>query len=63
MKEIVFSGMAVAPSPGIGDAFFDAFTTRHHVKVKSLHIDWGDSWNQLVQFGLSGRGPDVSEIA
>ena len=26
-------------------------------------MDWGDSWNQLVQFGLSSHGPDISEIA
>ncbi len=62
MKEIVFSAMAIT-SPGVGEAFFEAFATRHQVKVKPLHMDWSDSWNQLVQFGLGSHGPDISEIA
>ncbi|MGC1375437.1 MAG: extracellular solute-binding protein [Anaerolineales bacterium] len=49
-------------SPGMGGDFFDAFTTRHQIKVKTLHMDWSDSWNQLVRFGLNSHGPDVSEI-
>ena len=63
MKEIEFSTMFdTTASPGMGGAFFDAFTTRHQVKVKTLHMDWSDSWNQLVRFGLNSHGPDVSEI-
>jgi multiple sugar transport system substrate-binding protein len=63
MKEIEFSTMFdISASPGMGGDFFDAFTTRHKIKVKPLHIDWPDSWNRLVQFGLSSQGPDISEI-
>jgi multiple sugar transport system substrate-binding protein len=25
-------------------------------------MDWSDSWNQLVRFGLNSHGPDVSEV-
>jgi ABC-type glycerol-3-phosphate transport system substrate-binding protein len=63
MREIQFSTMFdTTASPGMGGDFFDAFTARHQVKVKPLHIDWPDSWNQLVRFGLSSHGPDVSEV-
>ena len=63
MREIEFSTMFDITSwPGMGGAFFDPFTMRHQVKVKPLHMEWPDSWNQLVQFGLSSRGPDVSEV-
>lgn len=63
MKEIEFSTMFDTTSyPGMGAGFFDAFTKRHQIKVNTHHMDWDDSWNQLVQFGLSAQGPDVSEI-
>jgi multiple sugar transport system substrate-binding protein len=62
MKEIEFSTMDLTPERGIRDDFFDAFTTRQRVKVKSLYMDWGDAWNHLVRFGLSSQGPDVSEV-
>ncbi|MGC1375438.1 MAG: extracellular solute-binding protein [Anaerolineales bacterium] len=63
MKEIEFSTMFdTTASPGMGEGFFDVFTARHQVKVNPLHMDWSDSWNQLVRFGLNSHGPDVSEI-
>jgi multiple sugar transport system substrate-binding protein len=63
VKEIELSTMFdTTASPGMGGDFFDAFTTRHQVKVKAFHMDWSDSWNQLVRFGLSAYGPDVSEV-
>lgn len=63
MRDIEFSTMFdVDPSSGLGDAFFDAFRTRNQINVKRLHMDWSDSWNRLVQFGLSSHGPDVSEV-
>ena len=63
MPEVEFSSMLeVVPSVGIGDTFFDAFTTQRRVKVKHSHIDWSDSWNRLVQVALASEGPDVSEV-
>ena len=63
MREIELSTMFdVSPSGRMGDAFFDVFTKRHQVKVKRLHMEWPDSWNRLVQFGLHSHGPDVSEV-
>ncbi len=63
MKELAFSTMFdIAPATEMGDGFFDAFTARHQIKIKPQHIDWPNSWNQLVQFGLNGHGPDVSEV-
>jgi multiple sugar transport system substrate-binding protein len=46
----------------MGGAFFDAFTMRQQIKVRPRHIDWPNSWNELVQFGLSSQGPDLSEV-
>lgn len=62
MKEIEFSTMNLVPRAGIEDTFFDGFITKHQAKVKRLSIDWGEAWNQLVRFGLSSQGPDVSEV-
>lgn len=63
MREIEFSTMFdTTDFPGMGGAFFDAFTARNQLKVNPRHMEWGDAWNQLVQFGLSLRGPDVSEV-
>jgi ABC-type glycerol-3-phosphate transport system substrate-binding protein len=63
MKEIEFSTMFdTTASPGMGGAFFDAFSARHRLKVNARQIGWGEAWNKLVQFGLSSRGPDISEI-
>jgi multiple sugar transport system substrate-binding protein len=62
MKELEFSTMYNTDSSGLGDSFFEPFVKRHLVNVKRLHMDWNDSWNLLVQFGLNSRGPDVSEV-
>jgi len=63
MREIEFSTMfEVGPNAGLGDAFFDAFSAHHQIRVNRLHIEWPDAWRQLVQFGLNSHGPDVSEI-
>ncbi len=64
MREVEFSTMLNTDpsSGGLGDDFFDKFTKRHLINVKRLHIDWSDSWNRLVQFGLNSHGPDLSEV-
>lgn len=64
MKAVEFSTMLnVDPSSGgLGNDFFDAFTNRYNINVKRTHMEWGDSWNQLVQFGLNSHGPDLSEV-
>jgi len=62
MREIEFSTMFKTDSSGLGDAFFDTFVKRYFVQVKRLHMEWPDSWNRLVQFGLNSHGPDVSEV-
>jgi multiple sugar transport system substrate-binding protein len=62
MKEIVFSTMNIVPRAGLEADFFDSFTRQQQIQVKPLPIDWGDAWNELVRFGLSAQGPDISEI-
>ncbi len=62
MREIQFSTMFKTDSTGLGEEFLEPFTQRHLVKVNRLHMDWNDSWNRLVQFGLNAQGPDVSEV-
>lgn len=63
MRDIEFSTMFDTNlSPGMGGTFFDAFTAREQINVKASHMEWPDAWNQLVHFGLSSQGPDVSEV-
>lgn len=63
MREVQFSTMIdLSPASGLLEGFFDPFTLQRQLKAKSLYMHWFDSWNQLVQFGLSSHGPDVSEV-
>lgn len=64
MKEVEFSTMLnIDPaSGGLGDAFFNKFTKEQNINVKRMHMEWPDSWNRLVHFGLTSHGPDVSEV-
>lgn len=63
MREIEFSTMFdITSSSGLGGGFFDDFAAQSQIRVNPLHMDWPDSWNQLVRFALSSQGPDVSEV-
>jgi len=46
------------------EAFFNNFATNRQIEVNRIHIEWADSWNRLLKFGLNtrGYGPDLSEV-
>ena len=64
MRNIDFSMMLQNSSSANEEAFFYNFVTNRRIEVNRIHIEWADSWNRLLKFGLNtqGRGPDLSEV-
>ena len=66
MREINFSVMSnqadVESAIARYEPLVKAFEQKTRIHVNVTPIGWQNGWSQLLNFGLYGKGPDVSEL-